>query len=314
MRKQMLNICVGLMTMNLVLVLGGCQTENTKNDEARQQTESRQAAEKTEEDNEEDKADDREIEYVMTAVYLTNKEGTELFVELATDMPFYSTVPEGELYDEEGNKITKADLKNGDVLEITGNGSIEESYPAQYHSVTKMQRTEKENQEYVKKYQEILEQVTVRVDAKELPYLDVNYRMPEAIIRVMVNWTGGYTWSYPTENGETETITVDSEHILQHEWTENDVLAMDAGTVLELSFNVKPKEVKVTRWQFSKLSEKVEIKDAAELPEGELVEVTENTEGNPQITAEPESIYLIEATWENGEAQYGFCTTQALRE
>ena len=91
-------------------------------------------------------------EYALKAVYLKKDDGNSIFVNVTDEYPFTGTIPEGELYDEEGEKITEEDLNNGDVLNIWGNGVIAESYPAQYNGITKMERTEQASREYIDKY------------------------------------------------------------------------------------------------------------------------------------------------------------------
>ena len=80
--------------------------------------------------------------YTMQAVYLKKEDGNNIFVELENDMPFTGKIPQEELYDENGEKITEQDLNSGDVVNIYGNGIMAESYPAQYHGITKIERTE----------------------------------------------------------------------------------------------------------------------------------------------------------------------------
>ena len=81
--------------------------------------------------------------YTMQAVYLKKEDGNNIFVELENDMPFTGKIPQEELYDENGEKITEQDLNSGDVVNIYGNGIMAESYPAQYHGITKIERTGK---------------------------------------------------------------------------------------------------------------------------------------------------------------------------
>lgn len=80
--------------------------------------------------------------YPLKAVYLEKEDGDGIFVNLTAEYPFTGTIPEGELYDEAGGEITEQDLNSGDVVNIYGNGIMAESYPAQYHGITKIERTE----------------------------------------------------------------------------------------------------------------------------------------------------------------------------
>ena len=99
--------------------------------------------------------------YTMQAVYLKKEDGNNIFVELENDMPFTGKIPQEELYDENGEKITEQDLNNGDVLNIYGNGIMAQSYPGQYNGISKIERTEQENQEYIEEYSHFLDEFFV---------------------------------------------------------------------------------------------------------------------------------------------------------
>lgn len=43
-----------------------------------------------------------------------------------------------------------------------------------------------------------------------------------------------------------------------------------------------------------------------QIPEGTPVEVQENENGNPEFTAQPGCVYLVQGQWENGTVDYGF--------
>ena len=101
-------------------------------------------------------------------------------------------------------KITQEDLNSGDVLNIWGNGVIAESYPAQYNGITKMERTEQSNQEYIDRYGHYLEELFVEKDPSELPHLNVCYTDELAAATVMIPDPLGYTWTYTDESGESQ--------------------------------------------------------------------------------------------------------------
>lgn len=286
--KKRIIIAVGVTALSLMSAFGGCQSDKRTDASKRQKTQEEQSA----------------SEHITTAVYLLEDDGNEMFVQLEPEMLFSGTIPEDEIYDENGSKISREDLKNGDVLEITGNGIIAESYPAQYHGIYKMRRIEKENAEYIEKYQGLLEQFIVKEDPKEIPYLDLSYRQPEAVVTAAVRTTGGYTWSYETKDGQTETIAADSPHILQ--WDRIDEMKISENTKMELLFSKMPETVTVAEYDGSQKKETGDISTVSE--DAEEVEAKKNQEGNFEITAVPDKIYLVEAKWDNGEAQYGFWT------
>ena len=238
---------------------------------------------------------------IMQAVYLKKENGNNIFVSLENDMPFTGKIPQEELYDEEGKKITEQDLNNGDVLDIYGNGIMAQSYPAQYHGITKIERTEQANQKYIQEYGHYLDELFPEKDPAQLPYLNVCYTDELASVAVMIPEALSCTWTYE-ENGESRTITTDAPHVLQTEPTE--VTKLSEPMTMELEFDEKPESVQILSWDDSLLEQYQD--SAAEIPEGTPVEVQENEKGNTEFTAQPGCVYLVQGQWENGTVDYGF--------
>ena len=241
--------------------------------------------------------------YTMQAVYLKKEDGNNIFVELENDMPFTGKIPQEELYDENGEKITEQDLNNGDVLNIYGNGIMAQSYPGQYNGISKIERTEQENQEYIEEYSHFLDEFFVEREPSQRPELNVSYTDDLAAVTVMIPEAFSYTWTYE-ENGESNTITTDAPHILQTNPTE--VTKLSEPMKMELMFDVKPESVQILSWEDSLLGQYQDSAD--QIPDGTPVEVQENEEGNPEFTAQPGCVYLVQGQWENGTADYGFWT------
>ena len=240
--------------------------------------------------------------YTMQAVYLKKEDGNNIFVELENDMPFTGKIPQEELYDENGEKITEQDLNNGDVLNIYGNGIMAQSYPGQYNGISKIERTEQENQEYIEEYSHFLDEFFVEKEPSQRPELNVCYTDDLAAVTVMIPEALGYTWTYE-ENGEGNTITTDAPHILQTNPTE--VTKLSEPMKMELMFDVKPESVQILSWEDSLLGQYQDSAD--QIPDGTPVE-QENEEGNPEFIAQPGCVYLVQGQWENGTADYGFWT------
>ena len=237
----------------------------------------------------------------LKAVYLEKEDGNSIFVNLTAEYPFTGTIPEGELYDEEGKKITEQDLNNGDVVNIYGNGIMAESYPAQYHGITKIERAEQANQKYIQEYGHYLDEFFIEKDPAQLPYLNVCYSDELASAAVMIPEAFSYTWNYE-ENGESRTITTDAPHILQTEPTE--VTKLSEPLKMELQFDEKPESIRLLSWNDSLLGQYQDSSD--QIPEGKPVEVQENENGNLEFTAQPGCVYLVQGQWKNGTADYGF--------
>ena len=241
-------------------------------------------------------------DYALKAVYLEKEDGNSIFVNLTDEYPFDGNIPEGELYDEDGEKITQEDLNSGDVLNIWGNGVIAESYPAQYNGITKMERTEQSNQEYIDKYGHYLEELFVEKDPSELPYLNVCYTDELADATVMIPDPLSYTWTYTDESGESRTVTTDAAHVLQTEPVE--VKKISEPMTMELYFDEVPESAELLVWDDTLLGQYQDSTD--QIPEGTAVEVTKNGKGNLEFTAQPGSVYLVQGQWDQGTVEYGF--------
>lgn len=241
-------------------------------------------------------------EYALKAVYLVKEDGNSIFVNLTEEYPFDGNIPEGELYDEDGEKITQEDLNSGDVLNIWGNGVIAESYPAQYNGITKMERTEQSNQEYIDQYGHYLEELFVEKDPSELPYLNVCYRDELADAAVMIPDPLSYTWTYTDESGESRTVTTDGAHVLHTEPVE--VKKISEPMTMELYFDEVPESVELLVWDDTLLGQYQDSAD--QIPEGTAVEVTKSGKGNLEFNAQPGSVYLVQGQWDQGTVEYGF--------
>lgn len=241
-------------------------------------------------------------EYALKAVYLEKEDGNSIFVNLTEEYPFDGNIPEGELYDEDGEKITQEDLNSGDVLNIWGNGVIAESYPAQYNGITKMERTEQSNQEYIDQYGHYLEELFVEKDPSELPYLNVCYRDELADATVMIPDPLSYTWTYTDESGESRTVTKDGAHVLHTEPVE--VKKISEPMTMELYFDEVPESVELLVWDDALLGKYQDSAD--QIPEGTAVEVTKSGKGNLEFNAQPGSVYLVQGQWDQGTVEYGF--------
>ena len=241
-------------------------------------------------------------EYALKAVYLEKEDGNSIFVNLTEEYPFDGNIPEGELYDEDGEKITQEDLNSGDVLNIWGNGVIAESYPAQYNGITKMERTEQSNQEYIDQYGHYLEELFVEKDPSELPYLNVCYRDELADATVMIPDPLSYTWTYTDESGESRTVTTDGAHVLHTEPVE--VKKISEPMTMELYFDEVPESVELLVWDDTLLGQYQDSAD--QIPEATAVEVTKSGKGNLEFNAQPGSVYLVQGQWDQGTVEYGF--------
>lgn len=287
----------GILVIFSALLLAGCSAggEVTELDSTKDDTQK-----KEEQTGDFGAASDSE-EKTICAVLLKNSTGEELFVEVENDNPFFGTIPQ-EILDENGNAMTADEMSSGDVYLVYGNQVMTRSYPAQYTGIEKLVRQESANQEYIEKYQQLLEQFCPEPDTTQPPELSVDYRQPDALVTAAVN-RGGYQWTVQKEDGESESVIADSAHVL--DWGEllTEIQLMEE-TEMELVFTYNPQNVEVKRWPEK---ERKELRSLDVFSEGEVVEIEENEEGFT-FRGEPGYVYQITGTWEEGTVEYGFCS------
>lgn len=237
-------------------------------------------------------------EMAITAMYVPVAEDFYVFIGEQSGV-FTIEFPE-EIYDINGNKISKEQLVKGNMVKIYGNGIMLESYPGQYPGVTKLEVVSEGKPEDADKHQEIIDGIYTEPDPAEPPYMDVQYTTESAITTSVVA-RGGYEWTYMDKDGLSNAVVADSTHVLQ--WGDQLIdIKLQESLTMTLLFSKQPQEVKAVRYDASLLGTE------GDMPEGEEVEIGE-AEGNYTI-ANVESGYVYEITgiWENGRVTYGFVT------
>ena len=237
----------------------------------------------------------------ITAIYIPYGEDGHIFVSEQAGV-FVATFPE-EIYDIAGNKISREQLVKGNVVKISGNGMMLESYPGQYPGITKMEVISQGEPSDADAYQYLVDEIYMEPDPAEPPTMNLGYTTDMASVVVMVN-RGGYEWTYMDNDGLSNAVVADAAHVLQ--WKVGEDLA-DVKTTdpldITLYFSKKPQEVEVIRYDAALLG-------AEEIPEGEKVDVKEK-DGEFMITDVTDGyVYDVTGIWENGRANYGFAVIQ----
>lgn len=247
-----------------------------------------------------DGAGEEPEETVTTAMYIPIAGDVYLMADQDNGMVFTINFPE-EIYGVDGEKITKEQLRKGNVVKLYGNGIMAESWPGQYPGITKIEVIAEGSPSDADVYQEIVDEFYQEPDPSEPPSLNLEYRTELAVVSSAVN-RGGYEWSYLDTDGTSNSVAADSLHVLM--WNDELLNAVKLENPLELQlyFTKEPEEVIVVRWPS-------ELRNTEEdIPEGEPVTVAEK-DGKPIIKeAEAGYVYMITAVWENGRADYGFLT------
>lgn len=238
-------------------------------------------------------------EHVMQAMYIPYGEDSSVFIEEESGTVFTAAIPE-ELYDINGKQITGNRLEKGNIVKITGNGVMAESYPGQYHGVSRMDVVDVGQPSDADQYQHIIDGIYQEPDPSIPPAANAEYTTELAITSVSLT-EGGYSWSYEDETGERQSVVADSAHILA--WKDLTDINLDSPTDLTLQFTEEPQDVKVERWDISLwMKEGIE----ADIPESEPVKA-ESKDGTWVIPgADMGYVYLVTTSWENGNREFGF--------
>ena len=200
---------------------------------------------------------DEEEGFVSTAMVVTLGNGEVLFVDQDTETPYYPTLPEDA-----------PELTAGNIVSVSGNGIMLESYPAQYD--------------------ELVAQIWQPKDPAEPPYATLEYATELATVS-LVPTSCGYIWTYE-QDGEEQTVAVDTLAPTDYTTDELADASLKEPAQVTVSFDVDATGIEVTRWS----------EDALDA-EGEKVEVEDFS-----FTAEPGYRYAILATFDAGEATYAF--------
>lgn len=237
----------------------------------------------------------------ITAMYIPFGEGGHIFVSEQAGV-FTVTFPE-EIYDMDGNKITREQLVKGNRVKIYGNGMMLESYPGQYPGVSKMKVVEQGNPDDANAYQNLVDEIYTPRDPAEPPTMNLGYTTDLASVVVMVN-RGGYEWVYTDEDSLSNAVVADAAHVLQWKVGEELVdVKMTKPLDITLYFSQVPEEVKAVRYDSALLG-------TEEIPEGEAVPVVKK-DGEFILTGVTAGyVYDVTGIWENGRANYGFITLE----
>ena len=225
-------------------------------------------------------------EFVSTAMVVLLGNGEPLFIDQDTESPYYPTLPEGA-----------PELKAGNVVRVTGNGIMLQSYPAQYPGITKVEVIEEGAPQDAEKYAELVSQLWQPKDAAEPAFATLEYTTELTATSVMLS-ASGYSWSYE-QDGESLTDTVDAPDPLSYATSDLPDARLDGPTEATVSFDVTPTGVTVTSYSEDKTSS-----TRTDVP-------VELAGGAATLTIKPGNRYVVNATFEAGEVSYVFVATTA---
>lgn len=238
--------------------------------------------------------------FVSTALVIQAEGDQVLFVDQDTEAPYFPTLPEGA-----------PELAPGNVVRVTGNGIMLESYPAQYPGITGVEVLEEGSPADAEKYQELVDQVWPARDPAEPPLASVEYRTELALVTLSTLRCGS-TWSYGSGEAR-RTVAVDAAHPVQLEAADVPEGTVDGPTEATMTFDVPATAAGVVRWRSDELAAAAEAAGSAmavdpdSVPKDALAaDACKVADGAVTFTIEPGWRYAVDATFADGTATYVF--------
>lgn len=237
--------------------------------------------------------------YVSTALVVRFGANDEqvLFVDCDTEAPYYPTLPDDA-----------PELSSGNVVRVTGNGIMLESYPAQYPGITEVEVLEEGSPEDAAAYDELVSQLWQEPDPSEPPTGSVDYATDLASVSVMLP-THGYTWSFE-EGGETQTVVADVAGPVQVAADDLPDVVVDGATEVQASFSAEATSATVERYSERDVAAAIEAAGSAASVDADAVAAEpvacEVVDGKVGLTVEPGWRYHLTVEFPGGTVGYLF--------
>ena len=228
-----------------------------------------------------------------------------LFVDQDTQTPYIPTNIDEATITFEGETIESDDLQAGNIVTVTGNGIMLESYPGQYPGITAIEVTSVGSPTDAEQYAALVDQVFAAPDQAEVPTGNLDYKTADAQVSIALN-AYEFEWEYKTYDSHTTTNAQEvTAFNLDGTLNENAIDArISAATDAFAALSVSPTSVEIERRPLAQ-GDGVKVDPSGQ---GENVSCTMSADGAIAFTIEPNYLYELQATFPQGEAEYAFYT------
>lgn len=242
---------------------------------------------------------------VSTAMVAGVQGDSVLLVDQETETPYYPTSPTAQVFDIDGNAITLTDLVPGNVVKVTGNNIMLESYPGQYPGITTIEVTEVGTPQDADKYAALVAEVMPE-PGNNVPGGAVEYADDLGVVSVLL---APYAYHWQTDDG------ADASDVSGSFFGDDGVIDAGVGdariaeaTEATLSFEDEPQNVTVERMPLTNTTDDVLAVNPA--TQGEGVGLEPQDGGTYNFTMDPGFAYVVKATFANGNVEYAFAAVQ----
>lgn len=254
-------------------------------------------------------SDTKRQEFESTAMVLRLEDDSLLFVDRDTETPFVPTaIDDAEIIGIDGVAIAPEDLEPGNVVRISGNGIMLESYPGQYPGITRVEVIDEGAPADAAAYDELVAQLWSEPDPSQPASASLDYTTDLAAVSLMP-LTNGFTWSFK-EDGRMRTVVADVPHPTQISRDDIPDARIDSEIEATLTLDRSARSVSVTRWSEDDIAAATEKAaspsdiDADALP-GQQVEAA-LVDSTVTLAIEPGWRYCVKVTFDEGTVSYVF--------
>jgi hypothetical protein len=287
--KKLAVVMAGVMALGLV-ALAGCAVQGGTSDQA---PATKNAAQP------DNNAPDGQVVSTAMVAYANGNE--VMFVDQETQTPYIPTNLDAATIIYDGQDIDEDDLIAGNIVQVTGNGIMLESYPG----ITKVEVVEQGNPADAEQYADIVDTVFAAPDQSQVPVGNLEYKTTDAQVAVMLNPVA-YEWEWVQQDGTADEAEVSAE-AFNADGTLAETVAdarITGATDAFAAFSVNPTAIEIERRPLA-------ATDAPAVdPTGqdEDVACTLGEDGAAAFSMEPGFLYELKATFPQGEAEYAFYT------
>ncbi|MDM8301998.1 hypothetical protein [Collinsella tanakaei] len=254
-------------------------------------------------------SDTKRQEFEGTAMALRLGDDSLLFVDRDTETPFVPTaIDDAEIIGIDGATAAPEDLEPGNIVRITGNGIMLESYPGQYPGITRVEVIDEGTPEDAEAYDELVAQLWNEPDPSQPASASLDYTTDLAAVSLLP-LTNGFTWSFK-EDGQMQTVVADVPHPTQISRDDIPDARIDGAIEAALTLDRPARSVSVTRWSEDDIAAAAEKAgspsdiDTGALS-GEQVECG-LVDSTATLTIEPGWRYCVTTTFDEGAVNYVF--------
>lgn len=243
-------------------------------------------------------ADEDMATLTSTALVVYVNDDEVAFVDQATDTLYIPTLPDDAVFNQNGQEIDDDQLVVGNIVSVTGNGIMLESYPAQYPGISKVQVIEQGDPAEADKYAQELETVFAGPDAGAVPTGVAEYSTSLGQVSLPLT---AYQYELTVEGPDKE---------LEGDFHMNGILnsdvidaRIDAATPITATFTADVAKVEVERTAVQQNEQGGWTLQAS--PDENVTVTAEGKTAN--FTMEPGFAYEIDVDFADGtEASYAF--------